>query len=92
MMQTFTFTQQEYQDLLKRLDEMNNKLGTTQKLTQEVYDNAELMRLLKVSRRTLSTWRAEQLIEYSQIGSKLYYTKDAVNQFLTSYRVKRIGK
>nr|MBK9653133.1 helix-turn-helix domain-containing protein [Bacteroidota bacterium] len=91
-MQTFTFTQQEYQDLLKRLDEMNNKLGATHTPTQDVYDNAELMRLLKVSRRTLSTWRAEQLIEFSQIGSKIYYTKEAVNKFLETYRVKPLGK
>lgn len=34
-MQTFTFSEQEYQDLLKRLDEINNKLSVNQKPSQE---------------------------------------------------------
>lgn len=91
-MQTFVFSEQEYQDLLKRLDEINQKLGANQKPSQELWDNADLMRYLKVSRRTLATWRAEQQIEFSQIGSKLYYTKEAVSKFLERYRVKRLGK
>lgn len=91
-MQTFVFSEQEYQDLLKRLDEINQKLSANQKPTQELWDNADLMRYLKVSRRTLATWRAENLIEFSQIGSKLYYSKDQVAKFLESYRVKRLGK
>lgn len=91
-MQTFIFSEQEYQDLIKRLDEINQKLAANHKPAQELYDNADLMRLLKVSRRTLATWRAEQQIEFSQIGSKLYYTKEAINRFLERYRVKRLGK
>ncbi|MEO8148556.1 MAG: helix-turn-helix domain-containing protein [Bacteroidia bacterium] len=91
-MHTFTFSETEYQDLLKRLDEINHKLLEKQKVTQEIYDNADLMKLLKVSRRTLSTWRSEQLLEFSQVGSKLYYTKDSVENFLSRYRIKRIGK
>ena len=92
MANAFIFTAQEYQDLLNRLDDMNHKLGISQNTTQEVYDNADLMKLLKVSRRTLSTWRSEQQIEFSQIGSKLYYTREAVTKFLETYRVKPISK
>jgi hypothetical protein len=91
-MQTFVFSEQEYQDLIKRLDEINQKLAANQKPTQELFDNAELMRYLKVSRRTLATWRAEQLIEFSQIGSKLYYSKEQVAKFLERYKIKRLGK
>lgn len=91
-MQTFIPTEQEFQELKKEITEIKQIVLEKQKITQEIYDNADLMKLLKVSRRTLCTWRSEQQIEFSQIGSKLYYTKDAVENFLSRYRIKRLGR
>ena len=53
-----------------------------------IYDNADMMQLLKVSRRTLSTWRETGVITFSQIGSKIYYSQDDIFRFLEKHRVR----
>ena len=60
----------------------------SEKQQNEVLDNADLMQLLHVSRRTLSTWRETGVITYSQVGSKIYYSKEDVNRFLEKHRVR----
>jgi len=47
-----------------------------------IYDNADAMKILKVSRRTLQSWRTEGLISFSQIGSKLYYSQQDIKDFM----------
>lgn len=47
-----------------------------------VYDNADAVRLLKVSIRTLATWREEGIIKYSQIGKKIYYRYEDIQEML----------
>ncbi|WP_460672948.1 helix-turn-helix domain-containing protein [Larkinella ripae] len=43
-----------------------------------MYGNEDLCKLLSVSKRSLQNWRDEGLIEFSQIGHKIYYTQRAV--------------
>jgi len=45
-------------------------------------DNQEMMQLLKISRRTLQTYRDEKVIPFSQVGSKIYYKAADVEKFL----------
>ena len=54
----------------------------------KIYDNADLMRLLHVSRRTLATWREKGVIGYSQYSGKIYYSQDDVDAFLRNYKIK----
>lgn len=74
---------------LKELnDEMRKLVIEVNKLRKsvgenEVWDNADLIRNWKVSTRTLASWRAEGLIEYVQVGSKIWYTKEARENFLS---------
>ncbi|WP_212768220.1 helix-turn-helix domain-containing protein [Larkinella sp. C7] len=60
----------------------------TQSGEQGVYDTDALCRKLHVSKRTLQNWRDDGLIEFSQIGHKIYYTEKAVNQMLEKSKVK----
>jgi len=48
----------------------------------ELWDNADIIRNWKVSARTLATWRAEGLIGYVQVGSKIWYPKEVRELFL----------
>lgn len=48
----------------------------------ELYDNADMIRNWKVSARTLATWRAEGLIGFVQLGSKIWYPKEVREEFL----------
>jgi len=45
-------------------------------------DNQEMMQILKISRRTLQTYRDEKVIPFSQVGSKIYYKAADVEKFL----------
>lgn len=47
-----------------------------------VYDNSDVMRLLKVSQRTLATWREDGTIQYSKIGAKIYYQPEHIKHML----------
>ena len=41
-------------------------------------DNSDFMRLMKISRRTAQNWRDKGLIDFFQIGHKIYYRLEDV--------------
>lgn len=54
-----------------------------------VYDNSDVMRLLKISARTLATWREDGTIQYSKIGAKIYYKPEHIQEMLDNGIIKR---
>jgi hypothetical protein len=48
----------------------------------ELWDNTDLIRNWKLSSRTLSTWRADGMIDYVQAGSKIWYPREARDKFI----------
>lgn len=91
-MQYFQFTQKEYEALIERLDILSAKIIGNQKPEDIIYDNADALKILKVSRRTLQQWRTEGVISFSQVGSKLYYTQKDISEFLQKHYNKRFAK
>jgi hypothetical protein len=93
MMQIFTFTEKEYQALIERLDALNLKISARHQPKPEeiIFDNADALKILKVSRRTLQSWRTEGLISFSQVGSKLYYTQKDISDFIQRHYQKRFA-
>lgn len=78
-------------DLGYRLKELSSEVSLltaeVQRLAEntganELWDNADIIRNWKVSARTLATWRAEGLIGYVQVGSKIWYPKEMREVFL----------
>ena len=53
-----------------------------------IYDNADLMKLLHVSRRTLATWRDKGVITFTQYSGKIYYSQADLDNFMGSYHIK----
>ena len=47
-----------------------------------LWDNNDMMRNWKVSQRTLAKWRADGLIEFVQLGSKIWYTREHREAFM----------
>ena len=56
----------------------------------ELWDNPDVIRYWKVSLRTLASWRAEGLINYVQVGAKIWYTREARELFLKTNMVQPI--
>ena len=77
-------TQQEIKEMLERQKDLENH--------EKWYTNDDLIDLLKVSRRTLSTWRDQGLIGFSQIGSKIYYSQSDIEEFMKTHYRKPFNK
>lgn len=50
--------------------------------------NDELAKFLGLSVRTLQTYRDEGMIEFIQIGRKIFYEREAVNSFLEKFKIR----
>ncbi|GAB3702442.1 hypothetical protein GCM10027592_31870 [Spirosoma flavus] len=57
-----------------------------------VYTNKTAAILLGVSKRTLQNWRNEGVIPFTQIGSIVYYTREAIQQMLNENQKQAFAK
>ena len=92
-MEKLVLSTEEFSELLTLLKGIDKKL-TVKNEKPEInwIDNSDLMRLLKVSRRTVQSWRDSNLISYSIVGNKLYYRMEDVEALLNRYHHKSLGK
>ncbi len=61
------------------------KMATTHRrpLNGQIYlSDKEVSERLKISRRTLQTWRDEGMIEYYQMGGKILYSEADIQKLL----------
>jgi len=77
-------SQQEYDDIQQQLAEIKEMVKSDRR--PEILDNADLIQMLKVSTRTLATWREDGTIKYSKIGSKIYYRQEDVEELLKKHQ------
>ena len=75
-------TEDEFNRILHQIEEIKEVVSQKIKNEQIVYDNSDVIRLLKVSSRTLSYWRETGVIRYSKIGAKIYYRKQDIEDML----------
>lgn len=82
----YRFSEDEVQEIKKRLDEISFELKNKQRTEPDQiwYDNQEFLQLMNISKRTAQTWRDEGIISYSQVGSKIYYRMSDVQKLLDS--------
>jgi Helix-turn-helix domain len=77
-----------FDNLSIQIDEIKKIISASQKSPKgEILDNHDFTKLLKISKRTAQTWRDEGRISFSQIGSKIYYKFDDIEQFLGKNKV-----
>ncbi len=79
-----------YNQLMEKLKDIKKYLDENYKknpLDDNWLDNQEVCRLLKISKRTLQTYRDKHLIPYSQIGGNIYFkASDMQNHLLDNYQ------
>jgi superfamily II DNA helicase RecQ len=76
-------SEEQYNNLLERLDSLQKELSTKQKNPKEViYDSADLLKILNISKSTLQRMRDEGLIGFSQVQGKFYYRQSDINEML----------
>jgi hypothetical protein len=74
--------------ILKRLDEQvallvaQMKIGSKLDPEDVFFDNQEFMKLMNISKRTAQEWRNKKIIEFSQVGNKIYYRLTDIQKLL----------
>lgn len=74
-------------------EELNHKLDTLIRLykgkqtesNDDLIDNNEFIKLMKISKGTAQNWRDKGLIRFTQIGRKVYYRMSDIKRFSEEY-------
>lgn len=92
-MEVITLQSEAFQEIMKRMDDMNAVLNQKQKSPQDTFvDNQEFIQLMNISKRTAQAWRDEGIISFSQVGSKIYYRMSDIQKLLDGNYKKAFGK
>ena len=85
----------EAEKILKRLDEQvalivaKLKIGSKSDPEDVFFDNQEFMLLMNISKRTAQEWRNKKIIEFSQVGNKIYYRLSDIKKLINdNYNTK----
>lgn len=80
--------EERIENILKRLDEQMTIVVANLKLNEKIdpddvfFDNQEFMKLMNISKRTAQEWRNKKVIEFSQVGNKIYYRLSDIKKLL----------
>lgn len=75
-------------ELIKCVETLRNEVSELKNnsvMDKPLYTNQEVMSLLDVTAPKLRQWRYEGRIGYSQLGSKIYFSREDISNFLKSY-------
>jgi hypothetical protein len=82
--------EERIENILKRLDEQMTIVVANLKLNEKIdpedvfFDNQEFMKLMNISKRTAQEWRNKKVIEFSQVGNKIYYRLSDIKKLLNN--------
>ena len=92
-MEVITIQSEAFQELVKKMDEIQTKLTAKEKEPKEIWlDNQEFIQLIKISKRTAQHYRDTGMISFSQVGSKIYYRMNDVEELLKKHYNKAFKK
>ena len=89
-MQVITMSTEAYQHLMKRIDEIadNSKKCKESTIATSWLDIQEACQALKISKRTLQSYRDNGILPYSKIGGKIYFKAEDIREHLEKHYVK----
>ena len=82
--------EERIENILKRLDEQMTFVVAKMKLNEKIdpddvfFDNGEFMKLMNISKRTAQEWRNKKVIEFAQVGNKIYYRLSDIKKLLNN--------
>lgn len=86
-MEVITIEKEAIKQIMEKLQSLEDrfikmKVEAQTPLSERWLDNQDILLLLKISKRTLQSYRDERKIPYTQIGAKIYYKASDVDKFL----------
>ena len=94
-MEVITISSEAFQQLITRLESLESyfkHVARQQPLSEAWLDIEEACLLLKVSKRTLQSYRDEGILSFSQIGGKIYFSASAIEEHLKNHMRKAFKK
>lgn len=91
-MKSIDFDQEQ---ILKRIEKQVTTIAAKLKLNNLdkpeliFFDNSEFQRVMNISPRLCQRWRDENIINYSMIGSKIYYTLADIQNLLNNNKITK---
>ncbi len=77
---------EELELIMKRLDCIEEAVKIRQKIPEHTFfDNKKFFQIMNLSKRTSQERRHENIIAFSQIGSKIYYTMANIVSMLNKH-------
>jgi hypothetical protein len=89
-MEVITVEVRAYKELLQTISEIKSAVDSknrSQPLSERWLDISETCILLKISKRTLQSYRDNKILSFSQIGGKIYFRASDIESLLNSHYV-----
>lgn len=92
-MNVVTIESEAFQRIMNKIDGLEARFAEIAKkaanpMSETWLDNQEVCELLKISKRTLQTYRDEKMLPFSQINHKIYYRASDLERFLKKHYTK----
>jgi len=76
----------EIRDLVLELKTAVKELQENRKEENGFVGNDQFMEIMGISKRTAQTWRDQGVVPFSQIGSKIYYSRRDIEMLMQKHR------
>jgi phage pi2 protein 07 len=89
-MNVITLESEVYQEILNHFIEIKGMIDLKKKqspLNETYLDISDTCQLLKISKRLLQQYRNDGVLNFSQIGGKIYFRASDINELLDSHYV-----
>ena len=90
-MEVITIESKAFQEILNQLEVLRTEIKNNARPSEDSnkwLDNDEAANFLRVTKRTLQTYRDQGEISFSQKGSKIYYRMSDIEEFLQKHHHK----
>jgi len=94
-METTEIMQEVFRKLADKMDHIDKKLDDRKNanpLSEVWLDIQEACQLLKISKRTLQSYRDNGILPFSQIGGKIYFRTSDIEEHLNRHYNKAFNK
>jgi len=80
----------ELNKIYQKLDELSQRiLNRYLDPAHIIYTEEDVLELLKISSSTLKSWRRENIIIYSKVANKIYYTHLSIVELIEANTIKK---
>jgi len=94
-MQLVQMSVEDYNKILKKLEDIDAKIGSKgnqNPLKDQWLDIQQVCQLLAISKRTLFSYKANNILNYSKLNGKVYYKASDIDALLEQNYSKKSNK